>query len=606
MFRKPNVTMLTPSLVSKLAMLAIVAVSAILFCMANNALAVSEPVLLFSDIVSGPKTGLNDGLGEGAIVTVWGTNLGSSQGDSKIYFKDSGAALREAAHVYYWKNADAQLPAGPADIYTYQKIQEIAFSIPSYAADGEGEIYVNVSGRQSNSLAFAVRDGSIYFVDSNSPNNPGAGTFTDPWRSPASYISILNTGSDGNILYFKTGNYGGEYAHAGWRSNFCLEAKHGGSAGAENAFVGYPGETAVILATSTPTDYSAFRIYDGGDQPQADYIVVGKLSMITLRGAITGVSKYWRIIANDIIGLIQFGATGQISTGDYQKANSDYVRIYGNSLHGGRSGNKLDHSIYPGSGTKHLYIGWNRIHDNNFDAGPMISLNSNQAYAYNLVSNEVYIHDNIIDTSIYPSRAMGVYETAPGSEVFYYNNIIIGPTYNDSAVVYAVSGNVHYYNNTLYNVGENNNAGIFWFYDMLAYEHLYAPESVEIRNNIVYAAPVAQYYVRSAGTSPVPVQSNNLWYGIGSYLTRNSGGGTDESMVDNQDPLFNDAASKDFSLQPASPAIDAGRPVAIVTEDFYATPRPQGLACDTGAFEYSVPNEGSGAPSAPANLRISQ
>lgn len=42
------------------------------------------PILNFSDITSGPDTGLGDGYGSGAIVTIWGNNLGSSQGASTI------------------------------------------------------------------------------------------------------------------------------------------------------------------------------------------------------------------------------------------------------------------------------------------------------------------------------------------------------------------------------------------------------------------------------------------------------------------------------------------------------------------------------------------
>lgn len=42
--------------------------------------AAPAPHLAFSDLVSGPNVGLGDGLGEGAIVTVWGYRLGDSAG----------------------------------------------------------------------------------------------------------------------------------------------------------------------------------------------------------------------------------------------------------------------------------------------------------------------------------------------------------------------------------------------------------------------------------------------------------------------------------------------------------------------------------------------
>ncbi len=65
----------------------------------------STPVLFFSDLISGPATGNTDtSLGQssgvhGSIVTVWGKNLGSSQGTSKIYCNDV-----EAPYVYSWGN----------------------------------------------------------------------------------------------------------------------------------------------------------------------------------------------------------------------------------------------------------------------------------------------------------------------------------------------------------------------------------------------------------------------------------------------------------------------------------------------------------------------
>ena len=73
------------------------------------------PVLNFQDIESGSATGNSDPYGNGAIVTIWGSNLGSSQGTSQVYFRDSSGTIRQAGHVYYWKNADGQLPGGPAN-----------------------------------------------------------------------------------------------------------------------------------------------------------------------------------------------------------------------------------------------------------------------------------------------------------------------------------------------------------------------------------------------------------------------------------------------------------------------------------------------------------
>ena len=65
-----------------------------------------DPVLSFSDLVYGPSTGNTDtSLGQkagedGAIVSVWGLNLGASQGSSSI-----SVGGVPAARIYYWGNA---------------------------------------------------------------------------------------------------------------------------------------------------------------------------------------------------------------------------------------------------------------------------------------------------------------------------------------------------------------------------------------------------------------------------------------------------------------------------------------------------------------------
>src|SRR4051794_9436066 len=95
--------------------------------------AAQPPVLNFSDLTSGPKTGNTDtSLGQtsgtdGVIVTVWGTNLGATQGSSKVFVNGAEAS------VYSWGNATA-----PADLHTRHHLQMIAFQVSHLATDGVG------------------------------------------------------------------------------------------------------------------------------------------------------------------------------------------------------------------------------------------------------------------------------------------------------------------------------------------------------------------------------------------------------------------------------------------------------------------------------------
>ena len=64
----------------------------------SSTTAAGDPLLYFSDITSGPKSGNSDtsdgrsGL-DGAIVTLWGRNLGGAQGSSKVYVNGVEAAV---------------------------------------------------------------------------------------------------------------------------------------------------------------------------------------------------------------------------------------------------------------------------------------------------------------------------------------------------------------------------------------------------------------------------------------------------------------------------------------------------------------------------------
>ncbi|MFC1751094.1 hypothetical protein ACFL2V_20085 [Pseudomonadota bacterium] len=203
----------------------------------NVASASSPPVLNFSDLVNGPSSGINDGLGEGVIVTLWGNNLGSQQGDSKIFYEDSSKTVNEAAYVYYWKNADGQLPGGPANLYDSHKMQEIAFSIPS-SANGDGNIYVEVNGVKSTTLPFSVRPGAIYHVKTTGDNSTGNGSWDQPWK----------TGSQDTGGAFKQIS-GGEiiYAHHGVTDSNMADNGRGlylsgrpSVAAAQTAYLSYP------------------------------------------------------------------------------------------------------------------------------------------------------------------------------------------------------------------------------------------------------------------------------------------------------------------------------------------------------------------------------
>lgn len=147
--------------------------------------AIPNAVMRFTDLINGPATGLGDGLGSGVIVTIWGQGFGESQGD--VFFTDSLGVERPAAHIYYWKRADGQLPGGPADLWRSHLMYEVAFSIPAGSADGLGSIRIRKAGGGAysiNTLPFTVRAGRILWMTTAElgGDNANPGTFAQPKR----------------------------------------------------------------------------------------------------------------------------------------------------------------------------------------------------------------------------------------------------------------------------------------------------------------------------------------------------------------------------------------------------------------------------------------
>ena len=505
-------------------------VLAVFFVLFSTSLASASPVIFYSDLTSGPKTGgLNN---NGVFVTIWGNNFGQKRG---------GSIIR----------------VGAGAVANYREWSETKICFQLGHAVTSGEIVVQTGTARSNGIPFTVRSGAIYFI---TPTGKGDGSFGNPF-SPSAYTAKLASGEIGATAYFRAGVYANQYAAHNWHANFCLGNRHSGTNGKENAFVAFPGEN-VLLTTSTVTgaDRNNFRV---ADDP-AKYIVVSKFHCYARNGAIGGHTG-WRITGNKVNAIHVGSASGSIGTGLYQDRTQHHIYIYGNEISGGSSGNKLDHAIYPGSGVNYLYVGWNYIHGNNFAAGPMISLNCNQAYAKNLVSKNIFFHDNIIDVSTYPARAIGIYETGRDSEIFIYNNLVIGPAPNGQYTFYAMSGKLHYYHNTFFQGGAENLGSVMGFYSSTVYSHLYKPESIEIKNNLIYAASQSSYYIKTTGEAPIPVVANNLFFHIPSPRNK------DHYIRDKQrivaDPMFMNSSSGDFRIQSASPALRHGQTLNAIKRD---------------------------------------
>jgi hypothetical protein len=340
----------------------------------------NDPILRFSDLISGPDTGLGDGSGSGVIVTVWGQFLGDFQGDSKISFVDSAGQERDAAFVYYWKRADGQLPSGPSNLYASHRMQEIAFSIPD-SAPGLGSIKVSVNGR-SSTLPFFVRDGKIFHIKESGDDVSGDGSFSTPWKTVAEALRKLR--EPGITLYIHDVTSGCENCQRGiqW-----AQAATSSSLEAQFGFVAYPGTRPITMGARGFTNFrvngqviSKFDVYssnfptvDASGQPTGTRIDAATMCIET--------DAFGRVVGNrctDIPGGCASGQQAAIVGNALNENEVDLVQILGNEIYdyGCQGSSKHQHTTYMSvrSGANDLRVqpwrfGWNYLHGNHTNNG---------------------------------------------------------------------------------------------------------------------------------------------------------------------------------------------------------------------------------------------
>ena len=317
-------------------------------CFANLTFA-ENPKLLFSDLISGPSTGLYDGLGDGAIVTIWGQNL-EIEGD--VTFIDSDGTAHEP-YVYYWKKADGTLPSGPANLYESHLIYEIALSIPANAAFGKGNIAVNVNGKESNQLPFDVRSGEIFHVKSTGTDNNQNGTWGMPWRTIA---YAMNQISKGGILYIHDVDQG-NFSAPSARGVYWNNPEAASELNAQLGVVAYPGNQPKVIAQKAFENYrtsgqvvSKFDVYasnylsvDSFGQPTGEPIANSPRDTYGIQ-----TSKNGRVIGNKIGDIPNGCASAWNGAINGAQERADNVKILGNEVYdyGCNGTSKLHHTTY--------------------------------------------------------------------------------------------------------------------------------------------------------------------------------------------------------------------------------------------------------------------
>ena len=557
----------------------------------------AEPVLFFSDLTVAPKTGLGDGLGEGAIVTVWGANLGSAQGTSTVTCGGT-----PAAHVYSWGNADGGRAAGPADLYTSHRMQAVAFSISAAAADGPGSITVTVGGVTSNALPITVGPtGRIFHVSAGGSDATGDGSWAKPWRS-LEYVGCgagtacrrwdnpaFQPGSAPYVVYV------GDGVQA--RDGFVIYDA-AATADAPIAVIAYPGASVVIGPDRGIANYNAAN----------RFWTFAKLA-VRVGDVDTGIGGFegLRLVANEVAnaaGGCADGMSGAIAIPGFNVDDSSLdvgseLKALGTYIHdwGCDTTSKLEHTFYMANRSGHSYrafeLGWNHLRDNKAHS----ALHVYDEGTCGDFTGTVRIHDNVVVNQV----GMGVDVNTGGSThtcfsmpVEVYNNLFVNVGLE---VPGCENGGGHTF---LLSVGGVNNRSHIKFYNNTAYTYglghpgmAKAGYGMEIdfagdwdwTNNIVVDT-LGVPFTNSGGPSPAPAASlSNLWWTTAS--TPPPSPSFDPSSP-SADPLFAEASAADFRPIATSPAVDtgSGSVAPIVERDLAGTLRPLGRGFDVGAYEF--------------------
>jgi hypothetical protein len=401
----------------------------------------TSPHIAFTDLTSGPSTGLGDSFGSGVIVTAWGFNLGFNQENSTIEYCNN-YTCKQVPYVYYWKAADGQLPSGPANLYESHGMQEVSFSIPE-ASEGQGEIKF-VTEQGATGVPFNVRKGNIYHVMPTGNDTTGDGSFEKPWLTIAKADSIIGAGS---TLYVHDVTTGDENTSQVIYNNR-LDAIS--SLAAQFAYLAYPNTRPEAIGER------GFSVYSGESDLTAGF-VISKFSIfaaeadedennqpVNVRANVTyGImgSRNGRAIGNyitdahpdDLTGACPDGQQAAIVATAQSTDRVSNFKVFGNHIfdYGCEGSTKFQHTTYitirSADENRQLEapeIGWNFLQDNKTSGGLHYFDENHKGEDCGQFITPLNIHDNVIINQAGPALAFGA--NCPVNTTFnFYNNVAI-------------------------------------------------------------------------------------------------------------------------------------------------------------------------------------
>jgi Right handed beta helix region len=494
------------------------------------------PVLLFTDLVSGPTRGGERDLG--VFVTLYGLRFGEPD---RVLVTYGGVPVARYVEV-----PERDVPA--------RELETLVVQLGGALPDGPHDLVVTAGGRSSNPLPFTQRLGGIYFVDPKAAAR-GDGSFDTPWRDLYAARDAIRAG---DTVYIHDGAITTIDPVAAALpnpelTNLLLEPQtaRSGRPEAPIAYVGYPGPSPRIGGV------------DGG---------AASLHAIVLDKAITDIVLANLTFANTSDYALDMSGAGRRFVGNtLTKISPAFEQIvgYGASnvaVYGNHSFDNTRVLIWL-VGSHDFDIGWNHLANNGGEGFRIGGFGDGDR-----ISNAA-VHDNLLESHAGPGIVVGDYGSIV-SGFRAYNNVfwnVQGPPVLVIESTMFPQGDISIANNTFINARA---------FDLDRVVDTTANRFRLVNSVIDAAAGTAEYFVPGASFKSI-AGDHNLYFGASA--TSPVFPPVDAARIV-APPGFVDYARGDLRLASGSPGLDTGIDTGACA-DYLGLTRPHGAGYDRGAFE---------------------
>jgi hypothetical protein len=542
--------------------------------------AAGAPVVLYTDVTSGPNSGGENN--EGAYLSIFGKNFGSTGLGSTVKVYIGGTEVSSYRYL------------GPSR--GRPDIQQITVQVGSLGNPTPGTalpIEVAVNGVDSNTdQTFTVNPGRMLFV-SQSGNDATAvpGDITHPYRH-------VQNGSTGAFDVAKAGDTivmlgtplaaGAALttdptpAASAWTDTYSSyfvrfiynngTAPTGASGTGPIALIAYPNDDVYIYESYASGAKGAITGVDTTAYQGGRYVTVADLRIEA--GGAAGVvneqiaGQNWRVVNNEITaatgGSDPYNLAGGI-TGN--GSNTFWVGNYVHDLTSASPGEM--HGIYiDGDGSYQVAYNW--IEQVTDGTGFQVYVDGTNGSSS---ANDVVFHHNMIDNIA--KYGMNI---ADGSSkgFLYYDNVVYNTAYGCLRFNTVTLSDAKIYNNTFYDCSSHSGYGV------ITNDWNFPAGALDMENNIFYASSGGSYSGGSVGMSGgIGTVTHNLFY------NGDDGDGWDAHPISGNPLFMSLSGTMNLGLQSSSPAIGAGSTAVapIVTTDYNLNPRSS-TSIDVGAYTH--------------------